>query len=131
MLFGWLEIMQVKVGTNEAGSQGLCRNLRRLMNTFGVPIEISSDGGPEFIAGETKTLFKKWGIRHRLSSVSLQSSNGRAELAVKTSKRLLMDNTSPNRSLDNDGFVRALLAYDNTPGPGCKLSCSKYARAST
>ena len=109
--------MQVKVGTNEAGSQGLCRALRRLMITFGVPVEISSDGGPEFIAGETKAFFKKWGIRHRLSSVSLPSSNGRAELAVKTSKRLLMDNTSPNGSLDNDAFVRALLAYRNTPDP--------------
>ena len=92
------------------------------MITFGVPIEISSDGGPEFIAGETDAFFKRWGIRHRLSSVSLPSSNGRAELAVKTAKRLLMDNISPNGSLDNDGMVRALLNYQNTPDPGCKLS---------
>ena len=75
------------------------------MITFGVPIEISGDGGPEFIAGETDAFFKRWGIRHRLPSVSLPSSNGRAELAVKTAKRLLMDNISPNGSLDNDGMV--------------------------
>ena len=121
-LSGWLEVQQIRAGTNEAGSQGLCKALRRIMITFGVPTEISSDGGPEFKAGETKSFFEKWGIRHRLSSVSFPSSNGRAELAVKTAKRLLMDNISPNGSLDNDGMVRALLVYRNTPDPGCKLS---------
>ena len=121
-LSGWLEVMQIRVGTNESGSQGLCKALRRIMITFGVPIEISSDGGPEFSAGQTKVFLKKWGIRHRLSSVAFPSSNGRAELAVKTAKRMLMDNTSPNGSLDNDGMVRALLMYRNTPDAGCKLS---------
>ena len=121
-LSGWLEVQQIRVGTNEAGSQGLCKALRRIMVTFGVPVEISSDGGPEFTAGETKAFFERWGIRHRLSSVSFPSSNGRAELAVKTAKRLLMDNISPNGSLDNDGMVRAMLVYRNTPDPGCKLS---------
>ena len=121
-LTGWLEVQQIKVGTNEAGGDGLCKALRRMMITFGVPVEISSDGGPEFTAGGTQAFFKRWGIRHRLSSVSFPSSNGRAELAVKTAKRLLMDNISPNGSLDNDGIVRALLVYRNTPDPGCKLS---------
>ena len=121
-LSGWLEVMQIRVGTNEAGAQGLCKALRRIMITFGVPIEVSSDGGPEFSAGKTKAFLKKWGIRHRLSSVAFPSSNGRAELAVKTAKRMLMDNISPNGSLDNDGMVRALLMYRNTPDPGCKLS---------
>ena len=121
-LSGWLEVMQIRVGTNESGAQGLCKALRRIMITFGVPIEISSDGGPEFSAGKTKDFLKKWGIRHRLSSVAFPSSNGRAELAVKTAKRMLMDNISPNGSLDNDGMVRALLMYRNTPDPGCKLS---------
>ncbi len=66
--------------------------------------------------------YERWGIRHRLSSVSLPSSNGRAELAVKTAKRLLMENISPNGVLDTDKMVRALLTYRNTPDPGCKLS---------
>ena len=121
-LSGWFEVQQIKVGTNDAGTTGLFKALRRLMVTFGVPTEISSDGGPEFKAQETKAFFDRWGIRHRLSSVSFPSSNGRAELAVKTAKRMLMDNISPNGSLDNDAMVRALLAYRNTPEPGCKLS---------
>ena len=121
-LSGWLELQQVKVGTNEAGAEGLCKALRRLMVTFGVPIEISSDGGPEFKADETTDFLKRWGIRHRLSSAYHPSSNGRAELAVKAGKRLLMDNIGPSGDLNNDCVVRALLTYRNTPEPGCKLS---------
>ena len=59
-LSGWLELQQIKVGTNEAGAQGLCKALRRLMFTFGVPVGISSDGGPEFIAAETADFFTRW-----------------------------------------------------------------------
>ena len=121
-LSGWTEQQQIKVGTNEAGSSGLCKALRRIFVTFGVPVELSSDGGPEFAAAETSAFMKRWGVRHRKSSVSLPSSNGRAELAVKSTKRLLMDNVGPNGNLVNDKMVRALLVVRNTPDPGCKLS---------
>ena len=90
------------------------------MITFRVPAKIST--WPRVQGRRNQVILCKWGIRHRLSSVSFPSSNGRAELAVKTAKRLLMDNISPNGSLDNDGMVRALLVYRNTPDPGCKLS---------
>ena len=53
-LSGWVEMQKIKVGTNEAGATGLCTALRRMMVTFGVPEEISSDGGPEFIAGKLR-----------------------------------------------------------------------------
>ena len=32
--------------------------------TFGVPVEISSDGGPEFSAKVTKDFLKRWSIHH-------------------------------------------------------------------
>ena len=92
------------------------------MITFGVPVEVSSDGGLEFAATETEYFFKRWGIRHRKSSAYFPSSNGRAELAVKTAKRLLMDNVGPSGESDNDALVQAMLTYRNTPEPGCKLS---------
>ena len=121
-LSGWVEIQQINVGTNDAGAEGLCKSLRRMMVTFGVPTEIASDGGPEFTAAETTAFFKRWGIHHRLSSVSLPSSNGRAELAVKSAKRMLMNNVGADGTLNNDAMVRALLTHRNTPDPGCKLS---------
>ena len=84
--------------------------------------EVASDGGPEFIAKETEDFLRRWDVRHRLSSVSFPSSNGRAELAVKATKRLLMDNVGPNGDLDNDRMVRSLLTQRNTPDSGCKIS---------
>ena len=121
-LTGWCEVYHIPVGTKDAGSNGLLKALRVLLIRTGVPKEISSDGGPEFTSKQTQAFFKRWGIRHRLSSAYHPSSNGRAEVAVKTAKRLLTDNVSSNGSLDNDAVVRAFLTYHNTPIPGCKLS---------
>ena len=55
-------------------------------------------------------------------SAYFPQSNGRGEVAVKTSKRLLRSNTGPTASLDHERFVRAMLQLRNTPDPDCKLS---------
>ena len=125
-LSGWTEQTQLQQSSSSnSGAKGLCTALRKLFATFGVPAEISSDGGPEFTAAETKAFFKRWGVRHRVSSSYLPSSNGRAELAVKSTKRLLMDNIDSNGNLDTDKMVRALLTKRNTPDPGCQLAPSE------
>ena len=93
-----------------------------MFSTFGVPDELSSDGGPEFVAGTTKDFLKRWKVNHRISSAYHPQSNGRAEVAVKTAKRLLRANVGQNGSLDNDKLLRALLQLRNTPDPDCNLS---------
>ena len=98
------------------------RHLRTLFATFGVPEELASDGGPEFTASHTENFLRLWNVRHRVSSVSFPQSNGRAEVAVKTAKRLLMSNTSPTGSLDQDRFLRVMLQLHNTPDGDCSLS---------
>jgi len=118
----WTEIFRIHQGTSESGSSGLCTALRKMFSTFGVPCEISSDGGPEFASKNTQAFFKRWGIYHRNSSSYSPSSNGRAEVAVKSAKRLLMTNISVDGSLDTDKMTRALLMLRNTPDPTCKLS---------
>ena len=67
-LSGWTEVVNVKPGTNSSGAKGLCEALRHVFVTFGVPEEISSDGGPEFTALESTDFYARWGTRHRLSS---------------------------------------------------------------
>ena len=121
-LSGWCEVVQVKAQSVSSGAKGLCQALRQLFATFGVPEEISSDGGPEFTAGESKDFYQRWGIRHRLSSAYFPQSNGRAELAVKATKRLLEDNTGLNGELNTDNVVCALLQQRNTPDRICQLS---------
>ena len=63
-----------------------------------------------------------WGISHRLSSAEYPQSNARAEVGVKTAKRILMDNLGKDGSLNNDKITAALLQYKNTPLPDIGLS---------
>ena len=116
-----VEVLSSTAGTDLGGSSGLVRHLRTFFATFGVPEEISSDGCPEFTASHTENFLHSWGIRHRVSSVSFPQSNGRAEVAVKNAKRLLMSHTGPTGSLDNDHFLHAMLQLRNTPDPDCNL----------
>ena len=89
--------------------------LRTFCSMFGIPEIISTDGGPEFMSGEVKTLLKQYGIRHRVSSAYNPHSNSRAEIGVKTVKRLLQENVDSDGSIENSRFLNALLTYKNTP----------------
>ena len=120
-LSGWVEIFKSPHGTAKTGAQGLIAALRALFATFGVPEEISSDGGPEFSSAATTDFITRWEVRHRMSSAYFPQSNGRAEVAVKKAKRLLMDNAGPTGSLNNDGLLRSLLQARNTPDPDCNI----------
>ena len=94
-LSGWSEIYSTPTGTPQSGAKGLIRCLRSFFMTFGVPEEISSDGGPEFSAYSTKQFLIQWDVCHRISSAHYAQSNGRAEVAVKSAKRLLRSNIGP------------------------------------
>ena len=96
--------------------------MRKWFQTFGVPEEISTDGGPEFSANATQQFLQKWGVRHRISSAYHAKSNGRAEVAVKTVKRLMRSNVGASGSLSTDKFLRAMLQLRNTPDPDCGVS---------
>ena len=121
-LSGWSEVYHVGIGTSTSGSHGLTILLKNFCGTFGVPVELSSDQGPEFMADETQDFLLRWGIKHRDSAAYHPQSNGRAELAVKATKRLLENNIGADGKLDTDNFLRALLIKRNTPDPTCKLS---------
>ena len=86
------------------------------------PRWVSHRRGPEFIATSTQEFLKTWRIHHRLSSVAYPHSNCRAEVGVKTVKRLITNNTSPNGTLDTDALQVAILKYRNTADPTTKLS---------
>ncbi|XP_068198886.1 uncharacterized protein [Antennarius striatus] len=121
-LSGWVEVLCSTAGTDMGGSAGLVHHLRSFFGSFGIPEELSSDGGPEFMAGQTQDFLRLWNVEYRVSSVAFPQSNGRAEVAVKTAKRLLMSNTGPTGSLDHDRFLRAMIQLRNTPDPDCSLS---------
>ncbi|KAK8394246.1 hypothetical protein O3P69_006437 [Scylla paramamosain] len=55
----------------------------------------------------------------------VNQSNGRAEVGVKSAKRLLRGNLTRGGSLDTDGVTRALLQFLNTPLQGCEASTAQ------
>lgn len=76
---------------------------------------------------EMAEFFGKWGVSVRLSSAQYPQSNGRAEAAVKTAKRLIMANTGDGGNLDTDRMALALLQYLTTPLRGGDRSPAQLA----
>ena len=91
-LSGWTEVFQVQHGGENSGFKVLCSTPHRVFATFGIPREISSDGGSELIASATQDLLNRSDSHHRLPSAYNPQSNGRAEVAIKDTKRLLEKN---------------------------------------
>ena len=54
------------------------------------------------MASEVEKFLDKWGVRHRVSSAYHPHSNNCAETAVKTFKRLLMENMKSSLGLLQD-----------------------------
>ena len=117
---GWLSIYSTGVG--EYDGKSMEKILRQHFMTFNIPEEFSSDGGPQMMSETVQNCFKRWGIHHRLSSAYFPHSNSRAELAVKTGKRLLRENMSITGSLNTDKVMRAVMQYRNTPIPELRMS---------
>ena len=114
----WLSLFKLP----EDDSKHLIQVLRDYSSYFGIPKRFSSDGAYIFTSTETDTFCKRWGISQRISSSYFPVSNKRAEVAVKSCKRMVRDNLQPDGSLDGDKFARALLIHRNTPDPATGVS---------
>ena len=120
-LCAWTECYCAKSGTDESGSCSLIQLLKRFFGTFGVLQELSNDGGSEFTADDTQDFLARWRVRVWQSAAYNPQSDGRAELAVKSTKRLIED-VGPDGELDTERFFHAILIKRNTPDPDTKLS---------
>ena len=109
---GWLEVDKLRGGSFHEVRKSLLRWFR----TYGVPEELATDGGPLFQSFEYKRFLQRWGVETRLSSAYYPQSNGRAEAAVKSAKRILLGNVDPTTgNLDTDAAARAIMLHRNTP----------------
>ena len=86
------------------------KELKEVFSRFGSPVEIVSDGGPQFSCKAFQDFAKEWGFQHTLSSPTHAQSNGKAEAAIKNVKKLLK-----KCGAINDEFWRGMLAIRNTP----------------
>ena len=72
----------------KANAMGICKGLKAMFARYGVPDVLISLNGPQFASTEFASFAKKWGFEHVTSSPRYPQSNGKAENAVKTVKRL-------------------------------------------
>jgi hypothetical protein len=97
------------------GAKELVRILRIHSETFGTPEEVCTDGGSQFTSKLYLEFLKTWGITQRITSAYFPHGNSRAELAVKSVKRMMRENTGPTGTLNTDSFSKALMLHRNTP----------------
>ena len=108
-LTGWVELGFFPTTTK---STDVINIVGDFFHRWGVPEEIAIDGASNLSSTEFRTFLDDWSVRHRLSSAYYPQSNGRADTAVKSMKRLIRGNTSHRGSLD---IAQGLLQYRNTP----------------
>ena len=119
---GWPILFHFKTSPK---SKHLIDSLRQVFHTYGAPMKLYSDGGLNFVSQETQLFLKNWGVEHVVSSAHYPQSNGRAELAVKSAKKILDENVSRDGSMNSEATSKALLQYRNTPIKGLGLSPSQ------
>ena len=117
----WLSVFKLQ----KDDSAHVIKTLRDYSATFGIPAILSTDGASVFTSAQMDDFCKRWGIYHRVSAAYYPRSNKRAEIGVKSAKRLVRDNLLPNGGLDSDRFARALLTHRNNPCPTTGLSPSQ------
>lgn len=87
--------------------------LKTQFSRHGIPTVLRTDNGPQYASEEFRDFCESYGISHLTSSPHTPHSNGEAERAVQTVKRLW--NKAPDRHL-------ALLDYRTTPLETVELS---------
>lgn len=87
----WSEVYGYQRGVSTKDVAG---DIMKWMTTLGVPVRMTTNGGPQFKGLEFKEFCEKCGINHDPSSTYYHIVNGYAEAAVKTMKALVKK-TSP------------------------------------
>ncbi|QQP51098.1 Transposon Tf2-6 polyprotein, partial [Caligus rogercresseyi] len=107
---GWPEVYDC--GKSGVNTKDVEKAIARWMAALGVPVRLTTDGGPQFKGEAFKEFCRRWGILHDPSSPYHHIANGYAEAAVKSMKSLVKKVSPDVRS---SKFFKALLTYRNTP----------------
>lgn len=88
--------------------------LREVFARYGLPKNIVSDNGPQFVAEEFQQFMRANGIRHIRTSPYHPASNGAAERVVQTVKKAIRAGHREGELIEAT-LARFLLQYRNTP----------------
>ena len=106
-LSGWFECERMGGGTDGIAT---AMTFRKWFSTFGAPVKLKTDNGPQFTSGTFKALMDEFSIDHVTSSPYHPASNGLAESGgVKNAKRILK-----HHPINTAGYYTALQAVRNS-----------------
>jgi hypothetical protein len=105
--------------------------LRHVFATHGIPSELVSDNGPQFISEEFKNFMKMNGVTHKRSPPYHPSTNGQAERFVQVLKNYLKTSkvTDPQRQLSTFLFSYRTTPHTVTGRPPSELLMKRQLRS--
>jgi len=65
--------------------------MREFFASWNIAEHLTTDGGSQMMCGEVQAWLKKMDVHHQTRSAYLPHANSRAEIAVKSTKRMLQD----------------------------------------
>uniref|UniRef100_A0A146LC45 RNA-directed DNA polymerase n=1 Tax=Lygus hesperus TaxID=30085 RepID=A0A146LC45_LYGHE len=102
----YLEVVQLE----NLKSKTIINKIKCIFARHGIPLKLCTDGAAYFTSEEFQRFSKEWQFEHIKSSPHYPKSNGLAESAVKTCKRIM------TKALDaGEDYHLALLNFRNTP----------------
>jgi hypothetical protein len=107
----------VTVDYYKTTSKHAIQKLRAQFSRHGVPSKVISDNGPQLSSSDFADFAKTYEFVHVTSSPGYPLSNGKAENAVKTVKRIMKKSLKSGE----DPYL-ALLSWRNTPSEGMNSS---------
>ena len=78
--------------------------LRHIFSVFGLPEQVVSDNGPQFISDQFSSFLRSNGIKHFKSAPYHRSTNGAAERLVQTFKKAI-------KKGKQDGFSSQIYSF--------------------
>ena len=102
--------------------------LRKLFAAYGLPLQVVTDNGPQFVSDEFASFMRGNGIRHIKSAPYHPATNGLAERFVQSVKQALKTNISSGRPLSHR-LANFLLTYRSSPHATTGVSpCSLFLK---
>ena len=99
----WIEIEKMK----EITSSRTITVMKKLFACWGIPLQLVTDNGTQFVSAEFQGFLKQHGVKHYTTAPYKPSSNGAAERAVGSLKSFLRTS--------GEDITEFLMAYRNTP----------------
>ncbi len=104
------QFFEIEKLEDDTYSRTVIDRLRKIFARHGIPDKLYTDNGPQYSSHEFEKFVQEWGFQHVTSSSLYSQSNGLAESAVKTAKKVL---TKCHE--DQKDIYIALLNLRNTP----------------